>query len=115
VLRHSSGSSTLTVTASDQDVVITLVQSGSTTATASMYVRSGATAELTGIPAKTFQIYEASGTDWDASNRQFTRACSFGVTADPADFNNADYSLTLKSPLGNTKTNTVAPGQYPSP
>jgi len=55
------------------DAIVKLIEPPTNRLIASLYVRSGQTAELTGIPDGSYQIIFAKGSDWNAETSTFTR------------------------------------------
>lgn len=91
---------------SDQDAVIAVAGGDPKRPQASIYVRSGSSATLTGLRG-TYSVYFKSGTDWDAKRRSFTSGCtyeSFLQFFTPE----SDWKIDLKkSEDGNALTNEV--------
>lgn len=61
----------------DQDAVISLVLGDSDVATMALYVRAKSSATTAGIADGAYQVYYATGADWDGSEHLFTRYCDF--------------------------------------
>jgi hypothetical protein len=116
VLRHSSGPGSLTINNADTDAVITLTPVGKKTSVASIYVRAGDKTTLGDIPGETFDVYVASGLDWDSATQKFTRKCAFSKADDTFDFSSNDWTLTLTAQIGgNLSVSTVGAGDAPNP
>jgi hypothetical protein len=82
---HAPGSGGGEMTAEnvpDHDSVVTLSQDGR--AVGSLYVARGETAQMNNIPDGTYDIFFASGADWDG--KEFTRSCTFQRFDKPATF-----------------------------
>ncbi|MCK2241600.1 MULTISPECIES: hypothetical protein [unclassified Crossiella] len=74
----AKGGGTLAVTNNGkQDVAVSAVVGEPTDPRATIYVRAGASATLTGLPSGTYGVYYKTGVDWDAGRRGFTRDCGF--------------------------------------
>lgn len=96
------------------DAAVSLVRAGEPVFT--VYVRGGRRHTVAGIRPGTYQIFLASGTDWAARHKGFTRGCSF--TRFDADFRYARagtrWTVTLAgSPGGNATTSGVDPADFP--
>jgi hypothetical protein len=72
------GSGLLRITnGSEQDTVVAVVSGGDPKhPQASIYVRAGSSARLTGLSG-TYSVYFKSGYDWDAKQGGFTRGCEY--------------------------------------
>jgi hypothetical protein len=72
------GSGLLRITnGSDEDAVVAVVSGGDAKhPQASIYVRAGSSARLTGLSG-TYSVYFKSGYDWDAKQGGFTRGCEY--------------------------------------
>jgi hypothetical protein len=69
-----------------------------------------------GIKAGTYQVYTASGVDWDAKKKGFTRDCGFSKFEDDFKFDSAGvrWTITLEQVVGgNASTADVDPGEFP--
>src|SRR5262249_3132084 len=66
------------------DAVITLTLSRSPVY--SVYVREGSQYTVTGIRDNTYEIFFATGTDWDSQSRRFTRDPAFQRFDETVDF-----------------------------
>jgi hypothetical protein len=103
----------------DHDSVVTLSQDGR--AVGSLYVARGETAQMNNIPDGTYDIFFASGADWDG--KEFTRSCTFQRFDKPATFATTETQhrityteLTVvlsPAPNGNTRVVEVPPGSFP--
>ncbi|MFI7599598.1 hypothetical protein [Actinoplanes sp. NPDC049681] len=85
-----------------------------------VYVRSGGTYTAKGIRDGTYRIYTASGKDWNAGGKGFTRDCSFTKFDDTFKFTTTSYSssiwtITLTPMIGgNASTSDVDPNSFPN-
>lgn len=103
----------------DHDAVITISQDGSVVG--SFYVAHGETARMANIPDGTYDIFYASGADWDGG--QFTRSCvfwrfdktaAFTTTKTQSGIQYVKFSITLRPvPNGNTQLVDVPPESFP--
>ncbi|MET9482249.1 hypothetical protein [Streptomyces sp. NPDC006638] len=104
------------------DAVVTLTEGRRTNFT--VYIRKGSDAGVRRVADGRYTVYFASGTDWSASKRSFTRDCSFQKFDDTADFHTRQVSggtqytiLTFsleKSIGGNATTSEVPEDEFPS-
>ncbi|GAA1953676.1 hypothetical protein [Amycolatopsis minnesotensis] len=90
----------------ESDAVIAAANGDPKNPQASIYVRAGSSATLTGLSGN-YSVYFKTGTDWDGGRRGFTSACKFEsfleiFTAD------SNWRIDLrKSENGNALTNEV--------
>lgn len=111
------GSSTLTVrNGTSSDGVVKLHGGGTVLA---LYVRSHDAATAGGIPDGTFQVYFATGSDWDSTLNTFTRRCDFQQFDQTLQFASSAGSYTGATitlnpvPQGNASTSGISPDQFP--
>lgn len=91
---------------SDSDAVVVVSTAGPKKPQASIYVRSGAKATLTGIRG-TYSVYVKTGRDWDASRRQCTGSCHYESFLQFFD-QRSNWKISLgKRKDGNALTNEV--------
>ncbi|MFI5937241.1 hypothetical protein [Actinoplanes sp. NPDC051494] len=85
-----------------------------------VYVRSGKSFTAKGIRDGTYRIYTASGVDWNAAKKGFTRDCSFSKFDDTFEFSTTStsssiWTITLTPVIGgNASTSDVDPDSFPS-
>ncbi|MFI5496134.1 hypothetical protein [Actinoplanes sp. NPDC051859] len=85
-----------------------------------VYVRSGGTYTATGIADGTYRIYTASGKDWNASRKGFTRNCTYSKFDDTFAFTTTStsssiWTITLTPVVGgNASTSNVDPNAFPN-
>jgi hypothetical protein len=85
-----------------------------------VYVRGGKSFTAKGVRDGTYRIYTASGEDWDAGKKGFTRDCSFSKFDDTFKFTTTSVSSTIwtitMTPIlgGNASTSDVDPNAFPS-
>jgi hypothetical protein len=116
ILRHSSGPGSLVINNADTDAVVTLTPVGTKKPVASIYVRASSHTTLGDIPGQTFDVYIASGLDWDSAAQKFTRQCGYSKADDTFDFSNNDWTLTLTKQInGNLSVSTLGAGDAPNP
>jgi hypothetical protein len=102
------------------DTAITIAPANTKQAMVIVYVRAGSNFTAKGIPDGTYQVYMASGRDWDAATRGFTRDCEFEKFADTFDYRTTRTTYTVwtitLTPVagGNARTDPVDPGAYPT-
>lgn len=104
------------------DAVITMAMNGSPVY--SVYVRQGATYTVRGIQDSTYEIFFATGTDWDSQNRDFTRdralrrfdqTFNFTTTRTQTEFRWTTGKITLNPVVGgNASISPVDPKDYPA-
>jgi hypothetical protein len=101
------------------DAVISLVKSGSKRPATTVYVRGKGKHTVTGVRDGTYRIYMASGADWDAKAKRFTRNCGFSQFDDPFKFTTTSSQYTVwevtLTPVagGNASTSGVDPDAFP--
>lgn len=101
------------------DAAISLVPVGTRTATFTVYVRAGATFTVTGVKDGSYQIFQATGVDWDDATAGFTRTCGFKRFDAPTTFKTTGGSYTkwsislTPSPDGHSSLSPVEPDQFP--
>lgn len=71
----------------DADAVVVLARGGSTVL--EVAVQAGQSAQLTGIPDGSYDVYYLTGTDWDDVVHMFGRGCQFHRFATPSTFTSA--------------------------
>ncbi|PRY27636.1 hypothetical protein [Pseudosporangium ferrugineum] len=85
-----------------------------------VYVRKGGTYTAKGIRDGTYRIYTASGQDWNAGKKGFTRNCHFSKFDDTFKFTTTSFSssiwtITLTPMIGgNASTSDVDPNAFPN-
>jgi hypothetical protein len=88
--------------------------------TLTVYVRSKAKFTATGVADGTYRIYSATGQDWNASKKGFTRGCGFTKFDDTFKFTTTSTSSTIwqitLTPVanGNASTSSVDPDAFPT-
>jgi hypothetical protein len=105
------------------DAVINVVPARSKTATTMVYVRASGEYTLSGIRDGTYEVYLATGEDWDGAAKSFTRSCDYSKFDDPFPFTTKAvsggtqytiWSITLTPVVGgNARTSDVDPGSFP--
>jgi hypothetical protein len=98
------------------DTTISLVPENSKDPLLTVYLRSADKVTVKGIRYGTYQLYTASGQDWDAAKKGFTRGCSFNRFNDKFDFGTSTPGWEVKlteSAAGNASTSDVDPGAFP--
>ncbi|GLW06697.1 hypothetical protein Misp01_18270 [Microtetraspora sp. NBRC 13810] len=103
------------------DAVVTLVRGKSRAI--SVYVRKKSKFTVAGVRDGTYRVYFASGADWDAGRRSFTRSCVFQRFDDTVPFKTTytatevrwnNWRITLHAITGgNAKISGVDPGDFP--
>ncbi|AGZ44553.1 hypothetical protein [Actinoplanes friuliensis] len=84
-----------------------------------VYVRGGSSFTAKGIKDGTYRIFTASGEDWNAGKKGFTRDCSFSKFDDTFKFTTTSFSssiwtITLTPVIGgNASTSDVDPNAFP--
>jgi len=76
-----------------------------------VYVRQRATAHVNGIPDGTYDVYTATGAEWDGPATSFTRQCQFDETNTPLNYQTTattftEYTLTIDAVAGGNTTVT---------
>ncbi|WP_327002920.1 hypothetical protein OHA72_48845 [Dactylosporangium sp. NBC_01737] len=116
---NGSGEFTINNSGGETDVVVSLVPNGAKVATFTVYVSAGKTFKVKRVKDGSYQVYMATGVDWDAGAAGFTRSCEFEKFADIFDFKTTSrqyttWEITLKASIGgNADTDSVDPGDYP--
>ncbi|MEV6595924.1 hypothetical protein AB0M36_03560 [Actinoplanes sp. NPDC051346] len=103
------------------DTTITLVPSKGKKPkpTLTVYVRGGDTYTAKGIRDGTYRIYTASGEDWNAGRKGFTRGCDYSKFDDTFKFTTTSsstsiWTITLTPVVGgNASTSDVDPNSFP--
>jgi hypothetical protein len=102
------------------DTLVSLVPRSGGKAIGTVYVRGKGNFTMTGVRDGTYRIFVASGVDWDAKLRTFTRTCDFRKFDDTMKFSTSStqftiWTITLQATSGgNTQTSDVDPDQFPS-
>ena len=106
----AAGSGRLQITNDDvyYDAVVVVSTTGPKTPQASIYVRSGSKATLSGIRG-TYRVYIKTGTDWDAAHRGFTDGCSYKSFLD-----SFDSRSVWKIGLGENKDGNALTSEVPA-
>lgn len=98
------------------DTTVSLVKVGAKSATLTVYLRSGDKISIDNVPYGNYEMFTASGEDWDAKKQGFTRDCAFNKFDDEFEFSNSspgwEVELT-QSVGGNASTTDVDPGNFP--
>ncbi|MEV4512222.1 hypothetical protein AB0K00_25065 [Dactylosporangium sp. NPDC049525] len=116
---NGSGEFTINNSGSETDVVVSLVPNGAKVATFTVYVSAGKTFKVKKVKDGSYQVYMATGVDWDAGVVGFTRSCEFEKFADVFEFKTTSrqyttWEITLKAGIGgNADTDSVNPGDFP--
>ncbi|MFF5232944.1 hypothetical protein [Dactylosporangium sp. NPDC000521] len=116
---NGSGEFTINNSGSETDVVVSLVPNGSKVASWTVYVSAGKTFKVKRVKDGNYQVYMATGVDWDAGAAGFTRSCEFEKFDDLFEFKTTSrqyttWEITLKASVGgNAGTDSVDPGDYP--
>jgi hypothetical protein len=82
-----------------------------------VYVRGGGNFTVKNIKPGKYEIYTASGEDWDAGKKGFTRKCGFSKFDDKFDYDSSGsgWTITLQEVIGgNASTSDVDPGSFPT-
>ncbi|MEU4565289.1 hypothetical protein [Micromonospora sp. NPDC023956] len=117
VKRTKGGLGQLKIENGGADAVIGIVRGK--TAVTRVYVRGKSTFTVRGVRDGTYQIFMASGKDWDARSKAFSRDCDFEKFDDPLTFRTTSrtytsWSLSLTPVVGgNASTSTVDPDDFP--
>ena len=84
------------------DTTLSLVAKGSKKPVFTVYVRGGDKYTVKNIKAGKYEVFAASGEDWDAGKKGFTRKCGFTKFDDSFAFDNSGggWTLTLQESLG---------------
>ncbi|MET7396845.1 hypothetical protein ABZS66_25515 [Dactylosporangium sp. NPDC005572] len=116
---NGSGEFTVNNSGSETDVVVSLVPNGAKVAAWTVYVSAGKTYKVKRVKDGTYQVYLATGVDWDPGVAGFTRSCQFEKFDDTFDFKTTNnqyttWEITLKASVGgNADTDSVDPGDFP--
>jgi len=121
IKKSTKGPNTLKVEDNgDTDAVLTLAPAGSTSTSLMVYVRAGQTATTNGVKDGSYDMYVASGHDWDGGAKAFTRNCAYEKFTDPADFSSTKSTYTIltitlhASSGGNASATPTDPGSFPT-
>jgi hypothetical protein len=115
----SGGSGHLKIKNGAEDTTVSLVPSKGKKPVLTVYVRGGGTYTARGIRDGSYRIYTASGVDWNAQQKGFTRDCAFTKFDDTFKFSTTSFSSTIwtitlaPSAGGNASTTTVDPNSFP--
>jgi hypothetical protein len=116
---NGSGEFTINNSGSQTDVVVSLVPNGGKVAAFTVYVTAGKTFKVKKIKDGSYQVFMATGVDWDAGAAGFSRSCEFEKFADIFEFTTTSrqyttWEITLKASVGgNADTDSVNPGDFP--
>ncbi|MGI5240104.1 hypothetical protein [Dactylosporangium sp. CA-139066] len=116
---NGSGEFTINNGGGDTDVVVSLVPNGTKVAATTVYVTAGSTFKVKHVRDGSYQVYMATGADWDAGIAGFTRNCDMSKFTDPLDFKTTSrqyttWEITLKKTAGgNAHTDPVDAADYP--
>ncbi|MEV6929392.1 hypothetical protein AB0M46_33550 [Dactylosporangium sp. NPDC051485] len=116
---NGSGEFTINNSGAKTDVVVSLVPNGAKVAATTVYVSAGQTFKVKRVRDGSYQVYLASGADWDAGVAGFTRDCDLSKFTEPIDFKTTSrqyttWEITLKASAGgNAHTDEVDPADYP--
>lgn len=118
--RASGGSGHLKIDNGGQvDMVVSVVKSGAKKPVTTVYVRARSKHTITAVKDGTYELFLASGADWDAKARRFNRDCGFSRFDDPLKFTTTAqeytiWSVTLQATAGgNAATSDVDPNTFP--
>jgi hypothetical protein len=98
------------------DTTVSLVGKDPKKPVFTVYVRGKGKYTVEGIKAGTYEVFTASGVDWDAKKKGFTRDCGFSKFEDKFKFDSAGtrWTITLEQVVGgNASTTDVDPGAFP--
>lgn len=101
------------------DMVVSLVKNGAKKPVTTVYLRGKGKHTVRGVRDGTYQVFLASGVDWDGKTRRFTRNCGFSKFDDTLKFTTTSsqytiWSITLTAvPGGNAQTSDVNPDAFP--
>ncbi|MBW6434937.1 hypothetical protein KZ829_14435 [Actinoplanes hulinensis] len=116
--RVTGGSGQLKIDNGDAvDTVVKLVKVGSKKPTVAVYIRGNKKVTTGRIKDGTYQVFLASGVDWDG--KRFTRECAFSKFDDSLKFTTTSrqytiWELSLKEVLGgNASSSDVDPDEFP--
>ncbi|WP_305786835.1 hypothetical protein [Symbioplanes lichenis] len=113
----TSGLGHLKIVNGAEDTTISLVKNNKAAFT--VYVRGGGTYTVKGIKDGTYRVYTASGEDWNAGKKGFTRGCNFSKFDDTFKFTTTStsssiWTITLTPVVGgNASTSDVDPKGFP--
>ncbi|KHD74283.1 hypothetical protein [Actinoplanes utahensis] len=117
--RTTGGSGQLKVdNGNSTDTVVNLVKPGTRKPAVSVYIHGRQKVTTSRIKDGTYQIFIASGSDWDG--KRFTRNCSFSKFDDSFAFRTTSrqftiWEISLKETLGgNASSSDVDPDAFPS-
>nr|BFE59919.1 hypothetical protein GCM10020063_044450 [Dactylosporangium thailandense] len=116
---NGSGEFTVNNGGGDSDVVVSLVPKGTKAAATTVYISAGQTFKVKRVRDGSYDVYMASGADWDAGIGGFTRNCDLSKFTEPIDFKTTSrqyttWEITLKASTGgNAHTDSVDPADYP--
>jgi hypothetical protein len=99
------------------DTTVSLVGKDPKKPVFTVYVRGGGKYTVEGIKSGTYEVFTASGEDWDAAKKGFTRDCGFSKFDDKFKFEPAGtrWTITLEQVVGgNASTSDVDPGAFPA-
>ena len=99
------------------DTTVSLVGKDPKKPVFTVYVRGDGKYTVEGIKSGTYQVYTASGVDWDAKKKGFTRDCAFSKFDDKFKFDSSGvrWTITLEQVAGgNASTSDVDPGEFPA-
>jgi hypothetical protein len=114
------GSGELKIANTGADTVLSLVPAtGKQAAALTVYVRGSQSWTVTGVPAGTYQIYYASGDEWNPARKGFLSGCEFGRFDDSYRFRAYPVIDTWRITMtpttgGNAPTTSVDPDGFPS-
>ncbi|MBB4751711.1 hypothetical protein [Actinoplanes lobatus] len=100
------------------DTVVKLVKVGAKKPTVAVYIRGNKKVTTGRIKDGTYQVYLASGVDWDG--KRFTRDCAFSKFDDSLKFTTTSrqytiWELSLKEVFGgNASSSDVDPDEFPA-
>ncbi|WP_261566148.1 hypothetical protein [Frankia gtarii] len=105
-----------------QDAVVKLTEGGARVR--NIFIRSGSSATVDGLPNGKFDVYYTLGEDWDTDAARFTRNCAFNKFDDGVTFTTRNlstsieyttYELTLFDVAGGTATSVpIPPVDFPA-
>lgn len=99
------------------DTTVSLVGKDPKKPVFTVYVRGKGKFTVEGIKAGTYQVFTASGVDWDAKKKGFTRECGFSKFEDKFKFESSGtrWTITLEQVVGgNADTSDVDPSEFPA-
>jgi hypothetical protein len=99
------------------DTTVSLVGKDPKKPVFTVYVRGKGKYTVKGIKTGTYQVFTASGVDWDAKKKGFTRDCGFSKFEDKFKFESAGtrWTITLEQVVGgNADTSDVDPSEFPA-